>query len=238
MGSLQCVLIHPLQRALKRGFPKPANKSLPLCNWYSVADSPVFVLWNEQWNIEQTQVIGVVHLQERWLRLKVFMHTQRIMYPSLFLAYYILSLKHYETWIMTCQVRPYSSIMVAAHLTNKDININIMFKLWYLHVPWKSWLLISQYIIPVSGFLTTCLQVCVDFSPPHPVCSVPINKECSGTRINCLHAHYSGLYWRTPGSKSRFLTNQYNQSYPGFWNHLHSQPITGMATPNTIQYIL
>lgn len=44
MGSLQCVLIHPSQRALKRGFPKPANKSLPRLNWYSVADSPVFVL--------------------------------------------------------------------------------------------------------------------------------------------------------------------------------------------------
>lgn len=28
MGSPQCVLIHPSQRALKRGFPKPANKSL------------------------------------------------------------------------------------------------------------------------------------------------------------------------------------------------------------------
>lgn len=88
---------------------------------------------------------------------------------------------------MTCQVRPNSSIMVAAHLTNKDININIIFRLWYLHVPWKSWLLISQYIIPVSGFLTTCLQVCVDFSPPHPVCSIPTQNVQKPGSIVYMH---------------------------------------------------
>lgn len=43
-GNLQCVLIHPAQRALKRGFPIPANKSLPLLHWYSGNDSQVFVL--------------------------------------------------------------------------------------------------------------------------------------------------------------------------------------------------
>lgn len=62
MGGLQCVLIHPSQRALKQGFPKPANKSLPQLNWYSVAASLVFMLLNEQWNNKQIQVIGALHL--------------------------------------------------------------------------------------------------------------------------------------------------------------------------------
>lgn len=59
MGSQQCVLIHPSQRALEQGFPKPANS----LTWYSEADSPVFVLWNEQWNNKQIQAKGVVLLQ-------------------------------------------------------------------------------------------------------------------------------------------------------------------------------
>lgn len=81
------MLIHPSQRALKQGFPKPANKSLPRLTWYSVAASPVFMLLNEQWNNKQIQVIGALHLLRVSFDSNCSLCTHRVTYPFLVLYF-------------------------------------------------------------------------------------------------------------------------------------------------------